>query len=226
MKRMIGTAAFLLSVSAGAIAAAQTKSAIFLVIENGGVVTDREAAIETISFTFGELAQLRRRRATKDTQIHLLLTANPTEVSWSGTPQQLFDQGQHVLELIEFRDTCSDLVLAWDQVRLTARITMPDDIQLVGIGPMIHAGFPCDSGETTISLPQSAPAGLALADLAGQASVVRMVNVHADQDEVYLDYFTDAGLIERARAGAVDFDLMDAARTRAALGHILGGHER
>ena len=100
---------------------------------------------------------------------------------------------------------------------------MPDEYQLIAIGPMIHAGFPCDEGDTTISLPQDVPTDLMLGELASAASVVRLLNVHADQDEVYLDYLRDVGLVERARNGEVDFDLMDAARTRAAHGNIMGG---
>lgn len=223
MKPFIQTAAFLCAMVAASAAIAEADQAIFVVIENGGVVTDRDAATETISYTLGELVQLRRRRATRDTHIHLVVTANPTEVTWSGTPQQLFDQGQLVMELIEFRDTCSDLVLAWDQVKLTTRITMPEQIQLIAIGPMIHAGFPCDEGETTIALPQPVPADLVLGELASTASFVRLLNVHADQDEVYLDHLRDHGLVDRARRGEVDFDLMDGARTRAAHGNILQG---
>jgi len=204
-------------------AQADPQSAVFLVVENGGVVTDREAAKVTIDFVLGEIVKLRRRRATRDTEIHIVLTANPTEVTWSGTAQQLFEQGQTVMDMIEFKDTCSDLSLAWDQVKLTTRITMPDEYQLIAIGPMIHAGFPCDEGDTTISLPQDVPKDLMLGELASAASVVRLLNVHADQDEVYLDYLRDVGLVERARNGEVDFDLMDAARTRAAHGNIMGG---
>lgn len=197
------------------------KTAIFVVIENGGVVTDREAAKQTINFVLGELVKLRRRRATRDAEIHIVLSANPTEVSWAGTPQQLFDQGQQVMKLIEFRDTCSDLVLAWSQVSVTTRITMPSVIQLIAVGPMIHAGFPCDEGDTTITLPQQVPVELKFGELAGRASLIRLLNVHADQDEIYLDYLRDAGVMDRARAGVIDFDLMDAARTRAAHGRIL-----
>lgn len=199
------------------------RPALFLVVENGGVVTDRAAASEAINFTLGELAQLRRRREGRGTAIHIILSANPTEVTWSGTPQQLYEQGQQVLDAITFRDTCSDLVLAWDQVALTARITRPSTLSLIGIGPMIHAGFPCDQAETTISLPQPVPDGLKLAELTAEAGFLRLMNVHADQDEAYLDYLEGAGAVARAIAGELDFDLLDKARTRARLGRILGG---
>jgi hypothetical protein len=76
-------------------------------------------------------------------------------------------------------------VLAWDQVRVTARITMPDEIDLIAIGPAIHAGFPCDQGERIITLPQPAPEGLKLGEIAASARLLRLFNVHPDQDEVY-----------------------------------------
>jgi len=204
-------------------AATQNSLAIFVVIENGGVVTDKEAATESINYLLGELVKLRRRRATKHGQIHIILSANPTEVTWSGTPQQLFEQGHSILELIKFKDTCSDLVLAWDQADLTKRITMPDEVRLIAIGPMINASFPCDKGDTTIKLPQPAPQKLKLAKLAADATQIKLLNVHADQDEVYLTYLQKAGVITRAKKNEIDFDLMDAARTRAANGKILEG---
>ncbi|AQQ04134.1 hypothetical protein B0E33_11470 [Roseibium algicola] len=197
--------------------------AIFLVIENGGVVTDRKAAETSINYLLGELVKFRRRRATKHALIHIVLSANPTEVTWSGTPAQLYEQGHTVLELIKFKDTCSDLVLAWEQVELTTRITMPDEIRLIGVGPMINASFPCDEGDTTIKLPQPAPKKLALAELAKKASQITLLNVHADQDAVYLNYLQKAGILRRAKKGEIEFDLMDAARTRAANGKILEG---
>jgi hypothetical protein len=203
------------------VAADKNDIAIFVVIENGGVVTDRKTAETSVNFLLGELIKLRRRKATRKALVHIILSANPTEVTWSGTPEQLFQQGHSVLELIKFKDTCSDLVLAWNQVDLTKRITMPDEVRLIGIGPMINASFPCDEGDTTIKLPQPAPSGLKFAKLAKEATQIKLLNVHADQDEVYLTYLDRAGVTARAQKGELDFDLMDAARTRAANGKIL-----
>jgi len=220
----IGLVALMLGAAPAALSAAPKKSlAIFVVIENGGVVTDRKTAETSINYLLGELVKLRRRKATKHGLIHIILSANPTEVTWSGTPQQLFEQGHGILELIKFKDTCSDLVLAWDQADLTKRITMPDEIRLIAIGPMINASFPCDKGDTTIKLPQPAPQKLKLAKLAADATQIKLLNVHADQDEVYLTYLQKAGVITRAQKDEIDFDLMDAARTRAANGKILEG---
>ncbi|PRY94794.1 hypothetical protein BCF33_0394 [Hasllibacter halocynthiae] len=194
----------------------------FIVIENGGVVTDPEGQMVTARHLLGELTELRRRRATRDSTIHIITSANPTEITWSGTPEQLSQQGAHVLEAIQFRPTCSDLNLAWQEVRNNVRITRPDDLRLVQIGPFIHAGYPCDEGDGLITLPQAVPADVQLGSLAVEASFLRLLNVHADQDEMVLEHLESAGALEHARAGALDFDLMDAARTRSNLGSILG----
>jgi hypothetical protein len=219
------TAAAALLVLAGSVApavASDAPPAIFVVIENGGVVQDPEAAATAISYTLGELTQLRRRRATRDTQIHLIQTARPTEIAWSGTPAQLEEQGHDVLALVtEFRATCSDLTLAYDQVAVTLRITRPPEVALINIGPFINAPFPCDQGDGLITLPQAVAPEVQLGALALEASQLKLINVHPDQDEVLLDHLEAAGVMTRVQAGDLDFDLLDPARTRGALGSIL-----
>lgn len=213
-----------LSLTAGAApAGTETPSAIFILIENGGVVTEREGAAVVVSHVLGEVAELRRRRATRDTQVHLVFSASPTEISWSGTPQQLFEGGAQVLELVKFKDTCSDLVLAWDKIALTAEITQPSDIRLIAVGPFINASFPCGSGQAVIQLPQVVPLTLKLSEVAKKASVLRLLNVHPDQDRVILDYLRTTEVMARVQRGALTFDLLGPARTRSALGRVLRG---
>jgi len=194
----------------------------FVVIENGGVVTDPENQMETARQTLGELTDLRRRRAMRDATIHIITSANPTEITWSGTPEQLYAQGSVVMEAIQVRSTCSDLTLAWQEVRNNVRITRPDDLRLLQIGPAIHAGYPCDEGDGLITLPQAVPAEVQLGSLALEASFLRLLNVHADQDEMVLEHLESAGALARVSNGALDFDLMDKARTTSNLGNILG----
>lgn len=201
---------------------ASSDPAYFVVIENGGVVTDREAAQAVINETLGTLSEMRRRRSARNAQIHIILSASPTETAWSGTPAQLYEQGAAVLEVISFRDSCSDLVLAYEQVALTARITRPSEVRLIGIGPFIHAGYPCDQGDTTITLPQPVDAQIKLAEIAAEATFLRLLNVHADQDQMVLDHLDASGVMARIDAGELEFDLLDPARTRAASGAILG----
>ncbi|MBN9889380.1 hypothetical protein [Salipiger abyssi] len=194
----------------------------FVVFENGGVVTDPEVQIETARSTLGELAELRRRRAMRDAVIHIITSANPTEITWSGTPDQLYEQGTVVMEALAIRPTCSDLTLAWGEVRNNLRINRPDDLRLIGIGPFIHAGYPCDEGDGLITLPQEVPDEVQLGAMAADASFVRLLNVHADQDEMVLEHLEAAGVLARVTSGELDFDLMDKARTRSNLGNILG----
>lgn len=66
------------------------------------------------------------------------------------------------------------------------------------------------------------PAEVQLGSLAAGASFLRLLNVHADQDEMVLEHLEGAGAIARVTAGELDFDLMDRARTRSNLGNILG----
>ena len=188
----------------------ETPPAVFVVIENGGVVQDTESAATAISYTLGELTQLRRRRDTRDAQINLILSASPTEIAWSGTPTQLEEQGHHVLELVTtFRATCSDLTLAYEQVALTRRITRPSETTIINIGPFINAPYPCDQGDGTITLPQPVAPDVQLGALALEASTLRLVAVHPDQDEALLAHLEAAGVMDRVATGLLSFDLLD-----------------
>jgi hypothetical protein len=195
-------------------------TAIFVVIENGATVQNRAAVRETLRHLLGQLTELRRRRATRAVQISIILTANPTTVTWSGTPAQLLSQAAEVMEMIAFRETCSDLVLAWEQVETTLRITAAPEYRLYAVGPGIHAGFPCSGEARTVTLPQAVPA-MRLGDLDFNATVFKMFNLHPDQDEMFLAYAERAGILARADDGHLVFDLLDAARTRAQLADLL-----
>lgn len=196
--------------------------AVFMVIENGGTVTQQEELAEHINFLLGEMTDWRKKKASRNVQINIILSANPTEISWSGTPEQLFMQGHQVLELIAFQATCSDLELAWREAQLAIRADRPSSYQLIGIGPMIHAGFPCDQGDNIIRLPQPVPDNLVLGQLALEAERLVLLGVHADQDEIYLDHFESIGVMDRVQAGEVRFGFLDMARARAAQGDVLG----
>lgn len=202
-------------------ATAKAEKAVYLMIENGGVVSDVEDAMVTVRAVLAELVELRRRRDTRESIITIVQTASPTEVTWSGTPAQLADQAQEVLNLIAFRNTCSDLVRAYAQVDLSARISRPDDIILINVGPFIHAGFPCGEAEALITLPQAVPAEVMLGELGNRASMIRLLNVHPDQDEMIVNDLEASGVMERARGGMTDLDLLDPAQTRARIGSFL-----
>lgn len=200
----------------------QDRQAIVLLIENGGVVEDRDAAMNTVKHLLGQLTTLKRRRATRDAQIMIVLTTMPNRVTWSGTPEQLLNQAQSVLDSIEFKSTFSDLVLAFDQIDTTLKLTMPDEYRLYWIGPAIHVPFRNGAGsELEIRVPQDVPDKIKLPDVLSRASTVKLYNIHPDQDHIYLKYFTDLGLIDAAKQGSVDFTVMDEAQTQAHLDDLL-----
>lgn len=198
-----------------------TRLEIIVLIENGGTVEDPEAASVTIRHLFDQLSALRRKRAAKHAQISIVLTASPTQITWSGTPAQLLEQAQDVLKRIEFKSTPSDLVLAWEQIDTTLQLAVPSEYRLYWIGPAIHVPFSAAGGEVEIKVPQAVPADMKFADLAEQASVLRMYGVHPDQDTVYLEFLRDHGLIDRARKGALKLSVMGAAQTLSHLNRLL-----
>lgn len=222
MRALLATTALALACGLAPVGTQATEEpehlAIILVVENGGTVQHSESVREAASHLLAEITQLRRHRATRDAEITLILSAAPTQVSWSGTPEQLLMDAEGVLALVEVRPTCSDIVRAWQQAETVLRVTMPDEVRLYSIGPAIQAGFPCDG--QTISLPQAVPPEMALARLAEQASVLRLLEVHPDQDEMLLAYLEANGLLERARTGQMQLDILDEARTRARLGNL------
>lgn len=200
----------------------ERKQTIFVLIENGGTVEDTQTAMETTKHLLGQLTTLSRRRATKNAQIIILLSAMPNRITWSGTPEQLLQQGQTVLDLIEFKPTFSDLVLAFQQIDTTMRLSLSDEYRLYWIGPAIHVPFSSASGEEIkIKVPQEVPQDLNLAEFAAMCSTFKIYNIHADQDEVYLNYLTKTGVMNSVAQGVLNFSLMDPAQTAAHLDNLL-----
>ncbi|PJB70253.1 MAG: hypothetical protein CO093_08560 [Alphaproteobacteria bacterium CG_4_9_14_3_um_filter_47_13] len=200
----------------------EAKQTIFVLIENGGTVEDTEAAAETAKHLLGQLTQLKNRRATRDAQIVIILSAMPNRVTWSGTPEQLLQQGQAVLDLIQFKPTFSDLVLAFQQIDTTLRLSQSDDHRLYWIGPAIHVPFSSKSDEAIkVQVPQDVPKELNLVELANMCSTFKIYNIHADQDEIYLNYLTKTGVMDAVAQGILDFAIMDAAQTTAHLDDLL-----
>ncbi|MEM8563212.1 MAG: hypothetical protein AAGF57_13295 [Pseudomonadota bacterium] len=224
VKMSICALALALSVSGHAHAQDDPSRHIMIVIENGGVVpqAQREEALRLTFALLGEVTELRKRRATRETQVSIILTANPSAVAWTGDVSQLYAQSGLVIEMVAFRDTCSDLELAYDEVRLSAQIDRPDHLEIIHVGPFIHAGFPCTGENARITLPQAVPQNLALAHMAQRSDAIRFIGVHADQDEPLLAYLEATGVLDRVEAGALSFDLLDAARARSRAGHLLG----
>lgn len=196
-------------------------NAIVFVIENGAVVTDPDGVMETVRHAFGETVEYRRHRSMQHVEVTIILSAQPNAVAWTGSPKDLYAQGQQVMDMITFSGTCSDLVMAYEEISTLVTLTAPETLDLISIGPAIHFGYPCESA--TITLPQAVPEGSKLAELAGTARSVRMYEVHPDQDQALTAYFAEHGIIARAHAGEMELEVRDAARTRALYGELLGG---
>ncbi len=196
---------------------------IFVLIENGGTVSEsaQDDARNTALHLFQQLTSLTRRRATRNAQIHIILSASPNRIAWSGTPGQLLEQAEDVKNLIEFKPSFSDLVMAFEQIETTTNLIQPDTIRLYWIGPTIHVPFQTSDEEIQVSVPQEVPDGLALGKIADQLSVLKIMRVHPDQDQVLQAYLASLGILKRARNGELDFSLLGDAQTKSNLKTLL-----
>lgn len=197
--------------------------AIFLLIENGGTIADSEQddANDTVLHLMQQLISLTHHKATRSTQINLVLTATPNRIAWSGSAQQLLEQANDVKALIEFKQSFSDLVMAFDQIQTTINLTNPSTIRLYWIGPAIHVGFQNSTNDgIEITVPQAIPE-LALPNFADKLTHLKMYRIHNDQDDVLEAYLSINGLIKRAHNGSLDFALFGAAQTKSNLKDLL-----
>lgn len=199
----------------------EPSNAITVVIETGATVADHESVLETARHVLGEIVQYRKHPSMRRAEVSIIVSSKPNAVAWSGTPKDLHAQAREVVDLITFSSTCSDLLIAYEQVSTLVTLSAPETLDVIAIGPSIHLGFPC--ADATITLPQAVPEGSKLAELAGTARSVRMYEVHPDQDQALTAYFAEHGIIARAHAGEMELEVRDAARTRALYGELLGG---
>lgn len=195
--------------------------AVIVLIENGGTVQNHDATMTTVKNLLGQLTNLKRRRATRNAQISIVLSATPNRIAWSGTPKQLLAQAVEVLKLIKFRSGFNDLVLAFEQIDTTIEIAMPEAYRIYWIGPTIHVPFSASDKEIRVSVPQDIPAGLKLAKVAEKASVLKIYGVHPDQDRKLLDYLNASGISKRAARGLMELNLMGQAQTASHLDDLL-----
>ena len=91
-------------------AQAPKTESIFVLVENGGTIMkeDQGEALNTALNLFQQLTTLGRRRATKNTQIHIVLSALPNRIAWSGTRRSAIGAGgrckePHYLQAFVFR---------------------------------------------------------------------------------------------------------------------------
>ena len=196
---------------------------IFVLFENGGTVPEdeQEDALNTALHLLQQLTELDRRKATRNTQIQIILSALPNRIAWSGTPRQLLAQAKDVRDLLAFKPSFSDLVMAFEEIETTIKLTQPDDIRLYWIGTTIHVPFQSTDSEIKVEVPQAVPDGLALPSFADQLSVLKIMRVHPDQDQILQAYLGSHGILKRARNGTLDFGLLGVAQTKSNLSDLL-----
>lgn len=202
---------------------AKQPEAVFILIENGGTVPeeDQAHAMNTALHLLQQVSGLARHKATRGAQVHLILTATPNRLAWSGKPAQLLAQARNVKELITFQPSFSDLVMAFKQVETTIDLSGADKVRLYVIGPFIHVPFQSSDAPIDIHLPQAVPPTLALPDILDHIHVLKFMNVHDDQDMELLTYLRSVGVTQRAQTGKLEFSLKGAAQTKAALDDLL-----
>ncbi|WP_241086680.1 hypothetical protein [Candidatus Vondammii sp. HM_W22] len=202
----------------------QKTESIFVLVENGGTIMeeDQEEALNTALHLFQQLTTLGLRKATKNTQIHIVLSALPNRIAWSGTPDQLLTQAEDVKNLITFNPSFSDLVMAFEQIETTVNLTQPDAIRIYWIGTTIHVPLQA-SGDKPIEVevPQEVPSNLALSRLSSRLGALKIMRVHPDQDQILQAYLTSLGILERTRKGEIDFSLLGEAQTKSRLKTLL-----
>lgn len=201
----------------------QPTEAIFVLIENGGTVAenDRDAAMDTALNMLQQLTSLERRRATRNAQIHIVLSASPNRIAWSGTPTQLLEQAGEVKNLIVFKTSFSDLVMAFEQIETTINLSQPDTVHMYWIGSTVHVPFQSADQEIEVQVPQEVPSNLALSQFSDRLSVLKIMRVHPDQDQMLQAYLASIGVLGRARSGDLDFSLLGEAQTRSHLKTLL-----
>lgn len=201
----------------------QPPESIFVLIENGGTVAEEERgeAFETALNLLQQITTLSRRKSTRKAQVHIVLSASPNRIAWSGTPGQLLKQAQTVKKLIVFKPSFSDLVMAFDQIETTINLAQDKAVRLYWIGSTVHVPFQQTNEEIEVKVPQPVPANLALAKFAERLSVLKIMRVHPDQDQVLQDYLLSIGVLGRSYSGELDFALLGEAQTRSHIKTLL-----
>ena len=194
-----------------------------VLIETGGTVdeADYNEALKTSLNLLQQLTSFSRRKATRDNQIHIVLSDRPNQISWSGNAQQLMEQATKVKDLITFKKSFSDLEMAFEQINTTINLTQPDRVRLYWIGTTINVPFQDTNAPINVEVPQEVPANLALAKFADRLSVLKIYRVHADQDQIFQAYLGSLGILTRAKRGEIDFTLMGDAQTKSHINSLL-----
>ena len=167
-----------------------------VLFENGGTVAmeEQQDAHDTMMHLLHQITKLDRRKATRDVQVYIVLSALPNRIAWSGTPKQLLEQREDLEALLTFSKSFSDLVMAFEQIKTTSELTGVDRIKLYWVGPTVHVPFQNASNEIVVKVPQVVPPELALSAIAPKLETLKIYRVHPDQDPMLNSYLMTLGI--------------------------------
>lgn len=188
---------------------------IQVIVDQSAALQKPEEALRYEKLLLAHIAQLRKRRSTRDADIRLISVNNPRNL-WVGTPRRLFLRGQEVLpRLAVVENGCADLQGAFEQVRTNLQLQRAAQVWVYVFSSLIHTGAPCD--QTDIYLPQQPPKGLDLGFLGEAVSTLQFFWVHPLQEEPWTAFLQKQGILGRWRQGALEFGLHDEESTKTQL---------
>jgi len=199
--------------------------AIYVLVENGGSVqpSEQEAATTAVYHLLQQLMELDQRRATRHVIIHIVLSALPNRISFTGKPAQLRENVARLKSLITFKEqSFSDLVMAYKSIKTSIALSQPSAVSIYHIGSVINIPYSQES-EISVKVPQAIPDDLALPEIMEMAAVktLKFYRVHPDQTTMLQEYLQMQGILQRSMDGTLDFALMGAAQTTSRLTDLL-----
>ncbi|WP_444994764.1 hypothetical protein [Aliikangiella sp. IMCC44359] len=203
--------------------AATNREAIFILFENSGTIAEDEQgeATNTLLHLLQQITTLARKRATKHTPVYILFSDRPNQFAWSGTPVQLREQAPAIKDLITFKSSFNDLVMAFEQIETTINLMQTNKARLYWIGSTIHVPFQASAEKIEVEVPQAVPENLALLNFANKLNTLKIYRNHPDQDQILQAYFSANGILKRAKNQKLDFTLLGAAQTKSQLNNLL-----
>ncbi len=201
----------------------EKSKSVFVLFENGGSVpADEQAeAVQTALHLLQQLSDLGKRKATREVQINLITSALPNRIAWSGNAHQLLEQAQSVKDILSFKESFSDIGMAFDTIKTTIDIQRPGSVQLYTVGPFINVPFQNTDQPIDVQVPQAIKIDLALTQFIDRLSVLKFYRVHPDQIPELNRYLTANAVQSRVVKGEIDFSLLGAAQTRSNLNDLL-----
>lgn len=186
MRTLALCAGLLIATVTTALGAEPPRHSIQIVIDNSAALQGVEIAEGLKRQLLFHVTELRKRSEWKFARVHIVSTNNPRNL-YVGSPVDLFRNGSPVLsQIATVKNGCSDLLGAFDQVRLNLELEKPQTALVLVFSSLIHTGAPCD--RVSITLPQPVPEKLDLAFLKSDGMRLRFFFVHHLQMRPWADF--------------------------------------